>query len=115
MHSAGYNEGHGDYGYVVVIEHTLPQSSTKVWALYGHMDRATVANKPPGTPIQRGQVIGAIGDCHENGGWTAPHCHFQVSIRPPETHDMPGACSVEDRPIALHQYFDPRYILGEIY
>ncbi|CAJ1963564.1 unnamed protein product [Cylindrotheca closterium] len=115
VHSVGYNEGHGDYGFVVVIEHTLPLSSTKIWALYGHMDRATSRNKSPGTPIQKGQVIGGIGDCHENGGWSAPHCHFQVSMRPPMTHDMPGACSVQDRPIALSEYFDPRYVLGQIY
>lgn len=115
VHSAGYNDDHGDYGFVVVIEHRLPRSSIKIWALYGHMDRATIQGKKPGTAVKRGQVIGRIGDCHENGGWSAPHCHFQLSIRPPETHDMPGACSLDDRPRALNEYLDPRYILGDIH
>jgi murein DD-endopeptidase MepM/ murein hydrolase activator NlpD len=115
VHSAGYNEGFGDYGFVVVIEHRMPLSSNKVWALYGHMDRGTIQGKKPGTIVKKGQVIGRIGDCHENGGWLAPHCHFQMSIRPPETHDMPGACSMEDRPRALNEYLDPRYILGDIH
>ena len=79
------------------------------------MNKETIKGKPPGTPIQKGQVIGGIGDSHENGGWWAPHCHFQVSMRPPVTHDMPGACSAEDRMTALYEYFDPRYILGQIY
>lgn len=115
VHSAGYNKGYGDYGYVVVIEHRLPLSSTKIWALYGHMDRGTIVGKSPGTAIHRGEVVGAIGNCHENGGWRAPHCHFQLSMKAPSTHDMPGACSAVDRSTALNEYIDPRYILGKLY
>lgn len=87
-----------------------------VWALYGHLDERSTVGKVPGMKIQRGQVIGHIGDCHENGGWIAPHVHFQVSIHPPKVlHDMPGACSVSDRSAALYHYLDPRYILGELH
>jgi hypothetical protein len=45
----------------------------------------------------------------------APHVHFQLSIEPPETHDMPGAVALADRNKALVQYPDPRWVLGEIY
>jgi murein DD-endopeptidase MepM/ murein hydrolase activator NlpD len=114
VHSAGYNEGHGDYGNVVVIEHQL-SSGTKIYALYGHLDRTSIKGKKSGTKIKKGQVIGRLGDLHENGGWVEPHCHFQLSTRPPETHDMPGAASVDDRKRALINYPDPRLVLGNIY
>ena len=66
--------------------------------------------------IHRDQIIGYVGDCHENGGWTLPHVHFQLSIYPPQVeHDMPGACSIDDRINALYHYPDPRYVLGELH
>lgn len=114
VHSVGYNEEHGDYGYVIVIQHALP-SGKDIWALYGHLDRSTVHGTLPGMKVRKGAVIGRVGDCHENGGWEAPHVHFQISLRPPETHDMPGASSMEDRPKALLQYPDPRLILGPLH
>lgn len=114
VHSVGYNAEHGDYGYVIVIQHALP-SGMDVWALYGHLDRSTIKGKSHGSRIRKGQVLGRIGACHENGGWEAPHVHFQLAIHPPETHDMPGASSVDDRSKALLHYPDPRYVLGPLY
>jgi hypothetical protein len=135
VHSAGYNAELGDYGNVVVIQHELPTNTSTststtlnsttegtastvprtVWALYGHLDSSSIRGKKPGTPIRKGQVIGRVGDIHENGGWIAQHVHFQLSIHPPDTHDMPGASSVEDRPRALIHYPDPRYVLGPVH
>jgi peptidoglycan LD-endopeptidase LytH len=129
VHSVGYNPDHGDYGYAIVIEHYWRQHSSssssndndtqRVWALYGHLDKSTVTRKRscrPGLLVEKGQVIGRVGDIYENGGWDAPHVHFQLSTQPPDQpHDMPGASSVEDRPKALLQYPDPRYVLGPLY
>jgi len=122
VHSVGYNPEYGDYGYVVVIEHMLP-SGIPIWALYGHLDDSIVLHKTNfigkqtqvGKKIRKGTIIGRMGDCHENGGWELPHVHFQISLSPPETHDMPGASSLDDRNKALLQYPDPRLILGPIY
>jgi len=135
VHSVGYNPEHGDYGYVIVVEHTLlgrddsssietknatttesvPEETRKVWALYGHLDRS-VLKFLVDSPVRKGEIIGRIGDVDENGGWMAPHVHFQLSVQPPkQPHDMPGASSVKDRPTALLVYPDPRYVLGEIY
>lgn len=77
VHSAGYNEELGDYGNVIVIEHDLgppPRGDLdgkmrKVWALYGHLDDKSVVGKSKGSKIKKGQVIGRMGDIHENGGW----------------------------------------------
>jgi murein DD-endopeptidase MepM/ murein hydrolase activator NlpD len=115
VHSSGYNEELGDYGNVIVIEHFIAgKTNRSLYALYGHMDKS-VTKKKPGRRIQKGEIIGRIGDWHENGGWIAPHVHFQLSIHPPETHDMPGAASFQDRDRALIDYPDPRIVLGPIF
>jgi murein DD-endopeptidase MepM/ murein hydrolase activator NlpD len=77
LHSAGYNAALGDYGNVIVIEHDLgPQpggdldgETRKVWALYGHLDDKSIVGRSKGKKIKKGQVIGRLGDIHENGGW----------------------------------------------
>ena len=70
VHSVGYNPDLGDYGHVIVIEHTIQSTGAKVWALYGHLDESTVKRgNAPGTAIKKGQVIGRLGDIWENGGW----------------------------------------------
>jgi murein DD-endopeptidase MepM/ murein hydrolase activator NlpD len=129
VHSVGYNAELGDYGHVIVIEHfwepssgTLTNSATlRVWALYGHLDKSAMKKKgeksrQAGDRVLKGEVLGSVGDTHENGGWIAPHVHFQLSMGPPDQpHDMPGAVSVEDRISALLKYPDPRYVLGPLY
>ncbi len=130
VHSVGYNPELGDYGHVVVVEHGWGNGK-KCWALYGHLDAsALVINKgwkrflpnkhkevlQPGDAIQKGQILGRMGDIDENGGWIHSHLHFQLSTQPPDQpHDMPGASSVQDREEALQQYPDPRYVLGPMY
>ena len=87
----------------------------KVWALYGHLDASTLKRNEVGKIVKRGEVLGCIGDVHENGGWNIPHVHFQLSIQEPATHDMPGAVALRDRERALVTYPDPRFVLGELY
>lgn len=71
VHSVGYNPEMGDYGNVIVIEHAIPSNGRKVWALYGHLDDSSTRGKYSGQKVQKGQVIGRLGDIHENGGWYA--------------------------------------------
>jgi murein DD-endopeptidase MepM/ murein hydrolase activator NlpD len=114
----GYNEALGDYGHVVVVKHhfhALNNSTTYVWALYGHLDAKSTSGKRVGNKIKRGQALGRMGDVHENGGWRDPHVHFQLSMIRPATHDMPGVLAMKDRSWALLQYPDPRIILGPLY
>lgn len=123
VHSVGYNDQLGDYGYVVVLQYNIPSfyslddfgdAFTTVWALYGHLDKS-VMKKKVGQKVKRGEVIGRLGDVNENGGWKTPHVHFQLSMVEPQTHDMPGAVALEDRKRALLNYPDPRYVLGPLY
>jgi len=120
VHSAGYNPKWGDYGHVIVVEHDLGGTTKdgrrrKLWALYGHLDQKSTRNIHVGQHIRRGTLLGRMGNIHENGGWWAPHVHFQLSLYPPKTHDMPGVVSPADRPHALLHYPDPRLVLGPLY
>jgi murein DD-endopeptidase MepM/ murein hydrolase activator NlpD len=123
VHGAGYNGELGDYGHVIVVRHNLPRTSDDdgddsrvVYALYGHLDEgSSAAAWEKGDPVKAGQLLGRMGDVHENGGWFNPHVHFQLAVHPPDTHDMPGAVSPTDRARALLEYPDPRYVLGELY
>ena len=108
----GYNPADGDYGYVIITKHLVREHT--IWALYGHLSGDSIQGKQVGQKVTRGEVIGWMGDKHENGGWE-PHLHFQLSLDEPETHDMPGVVSPEDRDWALQKYPDPRVVLGPIY
>lgn len=108
----GYNPDDGDYGYVLITKHIIDGRS--VWALYGHLNSKSIENKELGQKISKGEVICWMGDKHENGGWES-HLHFQLSLKEPKTHDMPGVVSPDNRDQALEDYPDPRLVLGPIY
>jgi len=108
----GYNPEPGDYGNVVITRHDI--GGTTVWALYGHMDAASIEGKTVGQKVSSGKVIAWFGTYAENGGWE-PHLHFQLSLVEPETHDLPGVVAPEDREQALLDYPDPRLVLGPLY
>jgi peptidoglycan LD-endopeptidase LytH len=114
IRSVGYNPDLGDYGHVVVVHYPQLPSGCHVYALYGHLDKS-VRRWKVGDQVATGQVLGGLGDVHENGGWLVPHVHFQLGLTEPETHDMAGAVSVRDRGRALLEHPDPRYVLGPLY
>ena len=110
--SFGYNPAAKDYGHVVVLEHTLDGLS--FWALYGHLSAASIEGKEAGMVIPRGEIFAWLGAFHENGNWP-PHVHLQLSLTRPETHDLPGAVSRQDRSDALRVYPDPRLVVGDLF
>ena len=114
VHSFGYNEAALDYGNVVILEYKF--GSLDLWALYGHLSGSTIANGrlKVGQTIEAGEVIGWIGAEDENGGWP-PHVHFQISVKKPSTHDMPGVVSAEEREQALQNYPHPFHVTGRLY
>lgn len=112
VHSFGYNAPRGDYGYVLVTQHTLGER--EVWALHGHLSAESVVGRRRGQPVRCGELLCWTGHEGENGGWP-PHIHFQLSLHEPETHDMPGVVSTSQRGAALARYPDPRTVLGQLY
>ncbi len=112
IYRVGDNNRPGDYGPTIVTRHIL--HGVEMYALFGHLSRASLAGKYPGQKIAFGEVIGWLGATEVNGGWP-PHLHFQLSLIGPESADMPGTVSDEDLEAALKIYPDPRAVLGPLY
>ena len=108
----GYNPAAGDYGNVIITKHEI--GGVPIWALYGHLDAASIEDKRVGQIVESGDVIAWFGAFEENGGWE-PHLHFQLSLVEPETHDMPGVVAPGEREYSLEIYPAPRNVLGPLY
>ena len=118
------NDEDGSYGPTLITKHTvrlptavggpLGEEATEFWVLYGHLSWASIARWTPGDSFGRGEVLAAMGEEHENGGWP-PHVHVQMSLHEPVDGDLPGVVKGEDREDALALYPDPRLICGALY
>jgi murein DD-endopeptidase MepM/ murein hydrolase activator NlpD len=108
----GVNAAPGDYGPTLITHHVL--GGRHLWVLHGHLSSASLAVHRLGERFEPGELLGWIGDRDINGGWP-PHVHIQLCVERPETHDMPGAVTAEQRSWALRHYPDPRAILGPLY
>jgi len=110
IHSFRNNEGNGDYGPTIIIEHEL--EGTKFYTLYGHLSSESLENKQEGQIFETGQLIGKVGKYPENGNWPT-HLHFQI-IKDMNgmKGDFPGVISVEDLEIFRELCPDPNIILG---
>tara|TARA_Y100000766_G_scaffold267469_1_gene262693 strand:+ start:1155 stop:1607 length:453 start_codon:yes stop_codon:yes gene_type:complete len=116
IHSYADNDEDGSYGPTIITQHTLVIDgvSRNLWLLLGHLSRESLTSLEIGSPIKKGEQIGAMGEEHENGGWP-PHVHIQLSMDEPVVPDLEGVVSPENRDDALRRYPDPRNILGNLY
>jgi peptidoglycan LD-endopeptidase LytH len=112
VHKVGVNSAPGDYGGTIITEHQVGEVS--LWALYGHLSHRSTQLLAPGDSFAAGEVMGWLGEKHENGGWN-PHLHFQLSLVCPEACDMPGVVNEQQLASALQIYPDPRIVLGPLY
>jgi murein DD-endopeptidase MepM/ murein hydrolase activator NlpD len=112
IHAAGYNPADGDYGCTLVLRHVV--DGTELWMLLGHLSQASIRDAAVGRAVKAGEVVGWLGDRHENGGWP-PHVHVQLARVAPATFDLPGAVSRAERSQARRLYPDPRTVLGPLY
>jgi murein DD-endopeptidase MepM/ murein hydrolase activator NlpD len=64
-----YSERRGDYGNLIVLEH-----SNGITTRYGHLSRYNVRS---GQTVKRGDIIGWVG---LTGRTTAPHLHYEVRL-----------------------------------
>ncbi len=65
------------YGGLIALKHR-PEGCPPFVTLWGHMAHESVRALKPGQVLKAGDLVGHMGDIHENGGWT-PHLHFQIS------------------------------------
>ncbi len=112
IYMTAINPAAGDYGGTVITEHEI--GDERLWVLHGHLSHASVGHRAPGTRFAKGELLGWLGESHENGGWN-PHLHFQLARIRPDVCDMPGAVNAKYLDEALALYPDPRLVLGPIY
>ena len=103
------NEGFGDYGPTIILEHRL--EGLKFYTLYGHLSRRSLDGLREGQEIKKGFSFTELGPFPENGDWP-PHLHFQIiSDMQGMKHDFPGVAA----PSQLEKYKaicpDPNLIL----
>jgi peptidoglycan LD-endopeptidase LytH len=75
IHSFNNNEGFGNYGPTIILEHHLQDK--KFYTLYGHLSKKSLSGLKQGQPIKKGEKFAELGPFPENGDWP-PHLHFQV-------------------------------------
>ncbi len=69
--------GNKEYGGLIILKH---QTGTfDFFTLYGHLSLASIETTQVGQTVLKGELIGFLGNSHENGNW-APHLHFQVLL-----------------------------------
>ena len=91
---AGYEEGRGNYGGYILLEHSAPEFET-FYTLYGHLNPNSLA--PAGTKLAPGEVFGLTGEFDENGSWFY-HTHLQILTFKGLAQNMQfkGYCRSED-------------------
>jgi len=95
IHSFNDNNGFGDYGPTIIIEHHL--SGLTLYSLYGHLSRTSLDGLYTGMPVLKNQQIGAFGSPDENGSWP-PHLHLQLMFdMQGHNGDFPGVGRIADK------------------
>lgn len=109
VHSFKCNEGLGNYGPTIILEHSVAKHT--FYTLYGHLSFESIQNLKVGDEFTKGMRLGALGDSLVNGDY-APHLHFQV-IRDTEGNfgDYPGVCSEQTLTHFLDNCPDPNLLL----
>lgn len=109
VHSFNYNEGFGDYGPTIILEHCI--SGQTFYTLYGHLSLSSLQSLEVGVSFAAGQPLGSLGAWHENVHWP-PHLHFQI-IRDLEgrSGDFPGVCAPSEAAKWLALCPDPNLLL----
>lgn len=94
IHSFQNNTALGDYGPVIILEHTIEDIT--FYTLYGHLSIESLKDKKEGQIVTKGEVIAQLGAPPINGDY-APHLHFQIiQDMQGKKGDYPGVCSLND-------------------
>jgi peptidoglycan LD-endopeptidase LytH len=134
VHSVARNFAALDYGPTVILRHQLPvvgggagdgagdgaDGGVAFFTLYGHLSLDSVLHPVtgewrwrPGDVVERGAVVGWVGDGDVNGGWP-PHVHFQINCEAEHggwVGDYPGVAAAADWPVYAALCPDPNALL----
>lgn len=109
VHSCQDNNGFGDYGPTIILEHQIDEVS--FYTLYGHLSKRSLEGVSTGMTVKAGDKIAEVGNFPENGNWP-PHLHFQVMISMEGyTGDFPGVAAPGQLPRFMEICLDPNLIL----
>ncbi len=109
VHSFQDNEGFGNYGPTIILEHNYQERT--FYTLYGHLSRPSIKNLAFGQIVEAGDKIATLGSPKVNGDY-APHLHFQIiEDLQGNMGDFPGVVSKEDREAYLLNCPDPNLLL----
>ncbi|HEU4825881.1 MAG TPA: aminotransferase class III-fold pyridoxal phosphate-dependent enzyme, partial [Dongiaceae bacterium] len=99
-----------DYGHAVLLRHQ-PEGPA-FYSLWGHLSAQTVRDRKVGEQLRAGEVIGQLGDTHENGDWQ-PHVHIQlITYQPERAADIIGAGEPGYRDVWRDLFPDPLDFVG---
>lgn len=109
VHSFQDNEGFGNYGPTIILEHNFGDKT--FYTLYGHLSRPSLKKLAFGQIIEAGEKIATLGSNKVNGDY-APHLHFQIiEDLQGNSGDFPGVVCKEDREAYLANCPDPDLLL----
>jgi len=95
VYSVFNNDNNKDYGSTIILEHKT-SSGIPFWTLYGHLSSTSLSTVSEGQELKKGDLIGYVGDQHENGNWV-PHLHFQIMLDMlGNTVDFPGVSTYNE-------------------
>lgn len=109
IHSFNDNQGFGDYGPTIILEHSAEE--VRFFTLYGHLSRHSLQNISVGQFVDKSEEVGELGDFPENGDWP-PHLHFQVMTDLLGYEgDFPGVIAPSQRHLFESTCIDPMLLL----
>ncbi len=109
IHSFQDNEGFGDYGPTIILEHTI--KGMTFYSLYGHLSRHSLNNLKVGQTVEKNQIVSELGDFPDNGNWP-PHLHFQVMTDLlGNVGDFPGVVTLAEQDFYETICIDPLLLL----
>ncbi len=106
IHATDYRGREGDYGGTVILKLALVGYELPLFVLFGHLSRATLGIVKANDKLDSGDLVGWLGEKHDNGGWN-PHLHIQLSWLEPIEIDLPGAVTASDFELAKVIFPDP--------
>lgn len=89
------HEDYGGYGGIIIVEHKIKNRS--FYSLYGHLSHDSIGMYDEGEFVEKGEVLGHLGEEAENGHWS-PHLHLQFILdMGNHRRDYPGVCLEEEK------------------
>ncbi|MGB3619402.1 MAG: peptidoglycan DD-metalloendopeptidase family protein [Catalinimonas sp.] len=109
VHSFADNQGFGNYGPTVILQHDTPHGP--LHSLYGHLSLTSLARVAEGQIVAAGERVGWLGPFPENGDWP-PHLHLQLVVDlGPFRGDYPGVGRPSERAYHMANCPDPNLLL----